>query len=85
MLPRLYVGLGEGQVNVESMMNRCDNCNSVLEMVSPQRGDQDAVVRCTGCGRVIVLDAQPSAPQNVPTREVIYVTPSWPVTEVWLN
>ena len=81
----LYVGRTEGRRNVRTMMHRCDNCNSVLELCSPQRGEQDAIMRCGRCGRFIVLDAQPSAPQSLPAKPVVYVSPHWPVTEVWLN
>lgn len=64
------------------MVNRCDRCNSPLRMVLPQVGDRDSVWCCTGCGRVEIWDAQPSAPANLPARPVKAYKAKTPL---WLN
>lgn len=70
----------------DTMEERCTGCNSVLQILRPQIGDQETVYRCAYCGRLIVLDTQPSAPETLPD-----TMPRYPVTLIdrpiptWLN
>lgn len=63
------------------MVHRCENCDTELEVVRPQRGEMDAVLRCGGCRLIVELDAQPSAPVAVPAGQVTYK----PTVYMWLN
>jgi len=66
-------------------MNRCSQCNGLLEIARPQIGDQEAVCRCVHCGALILMDSQPSAPASLPAgcMRVWVIPPSVPA--VWLN
>jgi len=59
----------------------------MLELASPQKGEQDAICRCTDCAILIVMDAQPSCPQSLPARPVVIFDAKVDVRaeRVWLN
>jgi hypothetical protein len=43
-------------------MNTCNRCKNSLHILRPQRDTMDAVARCSYCGALHVLDAEPSTP-----------------------
>lgn len=67
------------------MADRCYNCNSVLRLVRPQRGEMDAILQCEGCGHIIICDSQPSAPESLPAVLGVVYEDVAQRTPIWLN
>jgi len=51
------------------LKNQNCECENSLTVVSPQIGEREAVCRCRECGKIFVMDSQPSSPANFPAKE----------------
>jgi len=58
--------------NMELAMTKCDHCDGIMRLASPQRGDMEAVLRCDSCSVLVILDSHPSAPQSFPADLVVF-------------
>ena len=71
-------------VQAKDMSNRCNHCNSLLQMSRPPLEDRDGVCRCTGCGRVFLIDNEDPAELPCCDRTPISYVPE-PMPAAWLN
>jgi hypothetical protein len=60
----------------------CTTCEKGHRMVQAGRLGEEVVVRCPGCGAVVILDSEPGAPQCFPVNriklpETVYVHRSY--------
>lgn len=67
------------------MSNRCNQCNSMLRLSMPPLGERDGVCRCTGCGRVFLVDNEDPAELPCCDDAPLSYVPERPAVAAWLN